>query len=218
MQIQQYVQLLREGWWIILATALISTGAGTAYSYSKETIYESSASFVVNPATRIAETYDLLYSIDTLAGRSGVATTYSNILDSRVIIQAAAASLGLPPESITPYEINTVVLPDSSVLMLRIQGPSPVLAADLANAIGTVSIEYISKLQAIYELRRLDLAVLHPDPISPDHPVDIALAGIVGLAGGIGFLFLRYFLAQLLVIPSPSVLPQHELLEAPSRI
>lgn len=218
MSIPQQIRVFREGWWIILAIVLISTGASLGYSYSKKTVYEATATFVVNPAARIAETYDLLYSIDTLAGRSGVATTYSNILDSRVIIQAATAYLGLPAELIEPYEINAVVLPDSSVLLLQIQGPSPDLTADLANAIGAVSIDYISNLQAIYELRRLDLAAANPEPISPDHPVDVALGTVIGLAGGVGFLFLRQFLTQFLAQHSTSSLSESALETIPEAI
>ncbi len=197
MQIQQYLRILRESWWIVVAVLLVSTGGGIAYSYSQTPIYETTATFVVNPSMRIAETYDKLYSLDTLGGRTSLATTYANVLKSRVIVEAAATSLGLPLEMLEGYDINAVVLPDSSVLLLQIQGPSPYLAADLTNAIGTVGLDYISNLQEIYELRRLDQAVVELEAISPNHLVDVALSVIVGLAGGVGFVILRQFLMQL---------------------
>ena len=196
MQIQQYLRILRESWWVIIAMLLLSTGVGLAYSYSQTPIYEATATSVVNPSVRIAQTDDVLDSIDTLASRTSLATTYSNILKSRVIIEAAAVSLGLPPEMLASYDINAVVLPDSSVLMLQIQGPSPVLAADLANAIGTSGLEYIGNLQEIYELHRIDLAVVEPEPISPNHLVDVTLGVIIGLIGGVAFTILRQFLIQ----------------------
>ena len=196
MQIQQYLRVLRAGWWIILAMLLVSTGIGLAYSYFQTPIYETTATFVVNPSVRIAQTYDLLYSIDTLAGRTSLATTYANVLQSRVIIETAAASLGIPPEILARYEIKAVVLPDSTVLLLQIQGPSPEAAVDLANAIGAAGLEYIGNLQEIYELRRLDSAVAPLKPISPDHFVDVMLSVMVGLAGGLGFIILRQILTQ----------------------
>ncbi len=196
MQIQQYFKLLQGGWWIIVAMILVFTGMGIVFSYSQTPIYETNASFVVNPTMGIAETDDLLYSLDTLAGRTSLATTYSAMLESRANIETAATSLGIPFEMLADYDINAVVLPDSNVILLQIKGSSPELAADLANAIGTASVEYIGGLQAIYELRRVDLAIVEPDPISPNHPIDIALAAIVGMAGGMGFVVLRQILAQ----------------------
>jgi capsular polysaccharide biosynthesis protein len=194
MHLQKYLQILWGTWWIVMAMFLISTGLGIAYSYSQSSVYEATATFVVNPSINITETFDIMFSIDTLAGRSSIATTYSNILDSRVIIEEAAASLQVPPQMLNKYEINAVVLPDSSVLLLQIQGPSPDLAADLANAIGTSGLTYINNLQEIFELRRLDSAVVNPIPIAPNHLIDIAMGAIIGLAGGIGFVVLRQVL------------------------
>lgn len=198
MQIQQYIKILRDGWWIIVATVLIFTGLGVVFSYSQTPIYESTATFVVNPTARISETYDLLYSMDTLAGRTSLATTYSNILESRSILDSAIQALNISPDMLEPYKTNSVVLPDSNILMLQVQGPSPALTADLANAIGTAGVEFVSGLQAIYELRHLDLAVVETEPVSPNHLVNIGLSVIVGLSGGLAFLILREILSQTL--------------------
>jgi len=196
MQIQQYIKILRNGWWIILAAVLVFTGLGVVFSYSQTPIYESTATFVVNPTARISETYDLLYSMDTLAGRTSLATTYSNILESRSILDSSVQALNITAEMLEPYKINSVVLPDSNILMLQVQGPSPALAADLANAIGTAGVDFVSSLQAIYELRRLDQAVVETEPVSPNHLVNIGLSMIVGFSGGLAFLILREILAQ----------------------
>ncbi len=206
MQIQSYLRTFRETWWVIVAMALVSAGAGLAFSYLQTPLYQASATFVVHPGTRIADTYDLLYSIDTLAGRTSLATTYSTILKSQAIVKKAAASLNLPSEMLATYDINAVVLPDSSVLLLRVQGPSPVTAAALANAVGDSGLEYIRDLQEIYELHRLDPAEVAPEPISPDRPRDILLSTMIGLAGGIAFTILRQFLLQLFSTQRLSIL------------
>ncbi|MCB0171727.1 MAG: hypothetical protein KDJ97_14350 [Anaerolineae bacterium] len=196
MHLQQYLRIIRESWWIILAIVLISTGISIAYSYTQTPIYEATATFVVNPNVRITNTDEVLYSLDTLAGRTSLATTYSNVLKSKNIIEQAAASLNVPVQMLEDYTINAVVLPDSSVLSLQIQGSSPALVADLANAIGTVGVGYISDLQEIYELRRLDLAVVNLEPISPNHLVDITLGVIIGVISGVAFAILRQLLVQ----------------------
>lgn len=193
---QQYLRTLWETWWLIVALVLIGIGAGLWYSYTQTPVYEASATFVVNPGARIAQVDDLLYSIDTLAGRTSLATTYSNILKSRTILEVAVTSLNLPLTILSEYKINSVVLPDSNVLLLQVQGPSAVLAADVANAIGSAGLEYISGLQEVYELRRLDTAIVDPVPVSPNHPTNIALSAAIGLMGALGFIILRQFLLQ----------------------
>ncbi|HXV41657.1 MAG TPA: Wzz/FepE/Etk N-terminal domain-containing protein [Anaerolineae bacterium] len=196
MKNQQYLQTLWQDWWIIVAIVLVTTGLGLAYSYAQTPIYEATATFVVNPGVRIAETYDLVYSINTLTARTSLATTYSNILESRTIFEAAAETLNLPPEIIAAYEANSVVLPDSNVLLLQVQGPSPDLAADLANAIGEAGLEYVAGLQEVYELRRLDPAATEPEPVSPNRLADILLGLTIGLLGGLAFVILRRALSQ----------------------
>jgi len=210
MKIQQYIRILKEGWWVILATLLVSAGAGLAYSYTQTPVYQATATFVVNPSVRIAETFDLLYSINTLAGRTSLATTYSKVLESRVITEPALASLGLPPETLEEYEIDSVVLPDSNIVELQVYGPSPILAADLANAIGTAGLEYVSTLQEAYELHRLDLAAVDLEPVSPNHIVNLLLSLSVGSITGLAFILLPKILVQLMEEeprPSPSPLP-----------
>jgi capsular polysaccharide biosynthesis protein len=145
---------------------------------------------------RIAETYDLVYSINTLTARTNLATTYSNILESRTIFEAAADELSLPPGVTASYEVNSVVLPDSNVLLLQVQGPSPDLAADLANAMGAAGLKYVADLQEVYELRRLDPAVPNLEPVAPNRFVDVLLAAMIGLLGGLVFVFLRHLLTQ----------------------
>ncbi|MBE7551683.1 MAG: hypothetical protein HS126_11490 [Anaerolineales bacterium] len=196
MKTSQYLRIIQQDWWIIIAILLITMGVGLAYSYAQPPAYEATATFVVNPSVRIADTYDLVYTINTLTARTSLATTYSNILEGRIILEAAADTLNLPPQIRASYQVNSVVLPDSNVLLLQVEGPSPDLAADLANAIGTAGLGYITGLQEVYELRRLDPALANPAPIAPDHLTDLLLAAMVGLLGGLTFVILRRILAQ----------------------
>lgn len=206
MKLQPYLQMIRQDWWIILAIVLVISGVGLAYSYNQPTIYETTATFVVNPSVRIAETYDMVYSINTLTARTSLATTYSNILESRTTSEAAAQVLKLPPEIMADYTVNSVVLPDSNVLLLQVDGPSPDLAADLANAIGMAGLEYVAGLQEVYELRGLDPAIVNPEPIAPNRAMDALLAVTIGLLGGLSFTLLRRFLNQPMGRQRPFVL------------
>ena len=200
---QQYLHIIRQTWWIIIAALLIGTGIGLAYSYAQLPTYEATATFVTNPALRITDTGDLVESLDTLAGRSALVTSYCQVLKSQTIVEAAAASLGLSAEMVADYSISCVVLPDSSVLELQVQGTSPYLAADLANAIGASGVEFVGSLQEIYELRLLDAAVVNTSPLAPNHPLNALFGAVIGLMAGAAFVFLRYSLnEQLRGLPS----------------
>jgi capsular polysaccharide biosynthesis protein len=191
MEIQQYLRTLRENWWIVVAALLTCLAVGIFYSYAQTPQYEATATFTANPSVRIANTDDQVQVFDTLARRSGVVSSYCLILKSGARRAEAIAALGIPPEMVEDYELDCVVLPDSSILALTVQGTSPYLATDLTNALGIAGLNYITELQEIFELRPLDPAKVNPDPISPNHLIDLALAGILGLMGGVGFVFLR---------------------------
>lgn len=183
---------------------LLISGIGVFYSYSQTPIYESTANFVVNPTLRVNETGDVLYSLDTLASRTTLATTYANILSSRTTVETAAAALRVSPILLEEYTISAVVLPDSNIIQLTVDGPSPELAADLANQIGKIGEQSVRNLQEIYELRLVDTAIPDYEPISPNHPIDITLSVMVGIAGGLAFITLREILAQTLEQPYPA--------------
>jgi len=149
----------------------------------------------------------MIESLDTLASRSGLVTTYCEVLKSSLVRQQAVSSLGVPPELARSYRINCTVLPDSSVLQLRVQGPSPTLAVDLGNAIGQAGLEYVQGLQEIFELRFLDAASASPDPIAPDHKIDIGISAAVGLLAGIVVVVIRYII-QTYVLSQAAQVPE----------
>lgn len=198
MDIQKLLLAILRGWWIILSFALISAGAGLAYSYQQQPVFEVSTSFVLTTSSTIKGSYDRLFSMNTLAGRTALPTTYSELLQSHMLVEKAAARLEIPTSMVRPYKRSCVALPDAFVLELHIEGPSPYLAADLANEIGVVGIEYVQSLQEIYELRQVDKAVPNPEPIEPDHFQNMVMSTIIGVAGGFGFSILREVLMQFL--------------------
>ena len=196
MDVRDLLKILRANWWIVLAAWLLSSGAGIAYSYSQASLYKAIATFVVTSSANMsnADTYNRLYSLDTLASRTAIVTTYCRVLESNTIGEGAAASLGMSASTLQHFTKSCVVYPDSSVLRLQVEGPSPVAAADLANAMGKAGLEYIGSFQELYELRQLDPAIPEPDPVSPNHLVNIVLSMMSGLLAGGAFILLRQVL------------------------
>jgi capsular polysaccharide biosynthesis protein len=175
---------LLKRWWLVLAAVLVGLGITIAYSYSQTPAYSATATFLVSPRIRSTDPSDLINSQDTLAGRSAVVTTYCDIFESDSLTQAAAINLNLDPSLIRGYSVSCAVFPDSSILALEVRGQSPYLTADLANAIGDVSIPFIKELQEVYDIRILDPATPDTDPISPDQLVDLVLGLLISLLLG----------------------------------
>jgi uncharacterized protein involved in exopolysaccharide biosynthesis len=197
MEMQQLLWAVLKGWWIILAFTLMSLGIGLFYSYTQTPMYETTSLLVVKPTEAVDGTYDKIYSLDALAGRTGIATTYSQLLQSQAVAELAAEALGVSPAMLADYERNCVALPDSVVLQLNIQGPSPYLAADLANAIGAIGTRYTRQFHEMYELEQVDLAQTNIEPVSPDHFQNAVLSVLMGIIFGIGSVLLREALIYL---------------------
>ena len=203
-----YFRVLRDGWWIIIAAILVSTGIATAYSYTLEPTYEATASFVANPSIQISNTDDILYSLDTLANRSTLVNTFCEILASRAILEKAEKTLPLEIQGAPSFldgdtgDVRCSVIPESSVIQLTVSGPSPGLTADLANAVGDAGIVYIKDLQEVFELHELDDALPDSSQVSPNHMLDIGFGFVVGAIGGIAIAFLRYLLQR-----QPEIVP-----------
>jgi capsular polysaccharide biosynthesis protein len=195
MSVKQYVQMLLSGWWIISGMTLIAAGIAPFYSYSQPDVYASSASFVGRSRVLTNDPRDLIDSLGTLAARTTVISTFCEILDSDAMLTAAAQRLSLTEAAVDDYSTDCVVLTDSTVVKLTVQGPSPNLAADLANTIGLSGIEYISQLQEIYDLQGLDPAVPNTSPVAPNHQFDMIIAVLIGFVGGCVLTFVNWRLS-----------------------
>lgn len=197
MNFQSYFRYIIQGWWLLVAVLFICIAIGISYSYSQQPIYEASATFLANPTVQMAESDSTLWSLDTLASRGSLIETFCLILQSDAIFQKAAAQLGVFADDVAEYVVRCTVLPNSSVVQLRVQGPSPEFAAQFANAIGETGIRYIAGLQEVFELRILDHAGMPDQAISPNHVLNIGFSVIVGLLGGIATILVRIGLASL---------------------
>lgn len=183
METRLYFEMLKRGWWVILLTALIAVSVSLGLSYLATPQYQATASFIITPSATLTVGRDVVNSLDTLDRRSIVAT-YAEVMNSRRIVQNAAALVGLDEKALEDYESLAVVLPESSVLELDVSGPDPNKAAELANAIGTEAIAFSRGFNQVYDLNFLDTAVVPEEPFSPQPLRDAGLALLLGAAAG----------------------------------
>ncbi len=191
MEIKMYLRMFQRGWWLILLCALTATVASLTLSYVTPPTYVSTARYVVSPDAALSIGSDEIYnSINTLDKRS-IVTTYSAVLNSETIFAQAVVDLKLDPEQVSEYIRSAVVLPESNVLEVSVEGTNPQLVMMLANNIGKQAIAYIDGLNQGFNIRVLDPAQMPSDPIRPQPVRDASLAIVFGMALGASLAIVR---------------------------
>lgn len=186
MEIRLYFQMLKRGWWVILLTALVAVVAALGASYIVTPKYKAISRFILSPKNILPSNPDIgLQGLDILGNETTI-TTYMEVMKSNRIYRDALTDMGRTQEEMEDYIYEVQVLPNSSVIELSVTGPSPELAADLANSIGNQAILFTSLLNAFYRVDFLDEALPPVVPESPQPIRDSVLAfGIGLLLGGV---------------------------------
>jgi diguanylate cyclase (GGDEF)-like protein len=161
-------------------------------SYLTPPVYETSSRFVVSPNADVySNTWDIVDSLDTLDRRS-IINTYKELLGSPSIY-----GQGLEDQSIdtslleSEYGISVVVVPDTNILKLTVDGPDPARVVEIANAIGVEALNYINRLYPVYNFSVLDAPEFPTTPIRPEPVRNAGLAIFIGLILGVGLAFSR---------------------------
>ncbi len=184
MEFKLYFQILKHGWWIILLTMLFALSIALGVSYLAPAQYKAVARFIVSPSTDLISRSDVLYSLNTLNNQS-VMSTFTQVMSSERIFSDTLASLNLSPDQIKGYSYEATVSSNSSVLELSVTGPDAQVAANLANALGTQTIKFISRLNQVFKIEFLDIASPPMIPASPQPLLYSGLALVLGLVIGI---------------------------------
>jgi diguanylate cyclase (GGDEF)-like protein len=190
MEFRLYFQILRRGWWIIAITALTALVAALATSYLVTPRYRAVARFIVTPGSGLVNRDEVLTSLATL-DRQSIITTYAEVMNSDRIYTDALTFLQLQPRDLKSYTYKAEVVANSSVLEVVASGPDPQLAANLANAIGYQTINFIRQLNQVYNFDFLDIAVPPDEPYSPNLLVNVGLATVLGVIAGALFAVLN---------------------------
>ena len=199
MEVKLFFRMLLRSWWIVGLTVLSAVCAALIAAYFASPVYRATTRFVVlpNPVYLGGES-NFIYSLDTLDKRS-VITTYAEILNSPTIYQETISQLKLGDVDLSAYSYNAVVLPETNIIELSMQGPDPERVVLLTNSFGQKVVEYVVGLYKVYDMTLLDSATLPTKPISPQPLRDAGVASIVGLALGVALALTRELLREPMV-------------------
>lgn len=192
MEINLYLRMLQRGWGIIAVVVLAAINLSFLVSYLTPPVYETSSRFVVSPNADVySNAWDIVNSLDTLDRRS-IINTYKELL-----VSPSVYSQGLKDQNINTtflekeYGATVVVVPDTNILKLTVQGPDPETVVAIANAIGVEALNYINQLYPVYNFSILDSPEFPTAPVRPEPVRNAGLAVIIGLILGVGLAFSR---------------------------
>ncbi len=137
MEIRQYYLLFRKWVWL-LALGTILGGASTyLISRSQQVVYQTSTRMMVSSASdNQNQSYNYYYD-------SQLVKTYAQIINSQPITLALSERLGYP---VSGGQIQVRQIPDSTLIQLSVTDNDPQHAADIANSVVQVFVEYNQSL------------------------------------------------------------------------
>jgi capsular exopolysaccharide synthesis family protein len=195
MEIRDYLRGLRRHWLAIFLMTLVGLGAGYGWTVLQTPVYEASASGFV--ASRQTEDVGMSTIGDGLA-RSKV-QSYLDIAGWRNVAEHAIEELDLqttPEELVTRVAVTNT--PDTVILKIVAQGPSPVEARALAEAWIEGMVVAIDEIEGTGEPGTSPVTVIPGDsaslpsaPVFPDVQTAVIVGGVLGLGFGIAFALTR---------------------------
>lgn len=190
MELREYIRILLRSWWLIIPMTMAAMGLTLSFSLTRPNVYESSSTHVIAFSdTGDIDRADLLYILDSLAGRQQIGVNFCSALTSGETFEAAMEALGVTDEMIVneefkpgDYEVTCNVLPESTVLLLIVTGTDPLVVESLNGAISVLGTQRaVNIYRNLVSLQVLDPVYLEPEPISPDHVTNLVLGTALGV-------------------------------------
>jgi len=175
----------------ITLIAMIISGVVSYFVITPE--YKSSTQILVNQA----KDSESIYSQNEVQTNIQLINTYSVIIKSAAILNTVRNDLNL---DMSVSELNNKITVDSAqnsqVMTVAVTDADPALALEIANKTAEVFEKQIKKLMKVDNVSILPLAddQENQSPVSPNPPLNIAIAAVVGLMIGVGLAFLLEYL------------------------
>ena len=137
MEMKEYLLIIRRRWWLIVLGALIAGTLVFLISVNSRPIYRSTLRLLIDePPGSSGTDYTQLLLEQRLA------LTYSEIIETRSVLEETIARLGLPHSTAQLQRmVSTSVLRDTKIIDVSVEDTDPERVAVIANTIGEVFIK-----------------------------------------------------------------------------
>jgi receptor protein-tyrosine kinase len=201
MELRDYLRILQEKWWIVLAAFVATIVATAVFTFMQTPTYRATATYVVAPTGSYVTGEGMVDVLDAMSRRAEIAGTYVSVATSQEIKRQAADELGLSETIRDSISVESRLIPDTNVIEITVEGSNPQLVKIFADAVGINTASYVQKLYEAYGLTALDPARFPESPARPRTMVNLALGTILGLVLGAGLAFLFDYLDTTLRTP-----------------
>lgn len=203
MELNRYIQVLRQRLWMVVACPIIAALAAGIVSFLLPPVYEAHVSLYIKPAQPISSSDPTTPALPS----DTVLRTYADWMTQRPILDTVDSQLGLSLR----YEdlakkIKVTPQPNTLLLDVAVQDTNPVVARDVANQLVADFIDTVKKNQASASQptnsQPVDNLIITAPAVTPDKAVfpnktlNVAIAFASGLLLAIGLAFLLDYLDQ----------------------
>lgn len=195
MELGDYIRILRKNWLVITLITLLGIGVAAGWSLTRTPQYEASSTMVVSTQSG-SNVQDLQQGNSFTLARMN---TYAQMVPTPIVLNPVIAKLGLKVTAAELAQSVSATNPlNTTLITISVSDPSPVTAADIANALGASLAAAVETVEtppgadaSPVRLSRVEDALPPLAPSSPKVPLNLALGALVGLALGIGFAVMR---------------------------
>nr|WP_279588917.1 Wzz/FepE/Etk N-terminal domain-containing protein [Paenibacillus castaneae] len=194
---RQYMTIIRKRIVLIILFVFICTAIAAVFSmFFKDRVYEASTKIIVNQTTAQLATGQL--DINQINTNIRMIDTYKEIIKTPAILDKVAGQypqLGLTAEELS-RKIKVSSVNNTQVMTLVVQDVDYRKAAEVVNAVSHVFQTEIKHIFQVENVSILNEALLdaEPNPVSPNVPLNIAIAFVVSLMLAVGITFLLEYL------------------------
>lgn len=197
LDLRQYMAIIKKRLALIIVFVIICTAAAAVVSmFFKDPVYEASTKIIVNQTTAQMATGQL--DINQINSNIKMIDTYKEIIKTPAILDKVASKypeLGLTTTELS-RKIQVSSVNNTQVMTLIVQDVDYKQAAQVVNAVSKVFQEEIQHIFKVENVSILNEAVIdaQPSPVSPNIPLNIAIAFVVSLMIAIGITFLLEYM------------------------
>ncbi|AHF07670.1 YveK family protein [Desulfitobacterium metallireducens] len=224
LDLQQYWQMLKKHWRMIIAIPLIATlMSGLVSFFVIKPVYQASTTLIVGKKTSdlpVQQAGQIL-DYDVLMANQQLVKTYSAIAKSRTVEDDVIKELNLPFAIETlDRKISVVPVKDTEILAITVEDINPEQAAQIANEMANQFSQAVMDIKKVDSISIVDKAIAPLKPVKPNKILNVFIAFVIGLMVSIGLAFLREYLdntiktthdaENLLGLPVLGMIPHYE--------
>ena len=178
----------------VIALAIMATGI--AFALVRPPAYTAEAMAVVLPAKGLDEATSAS-QFETLS-RGQIPATFAEVAGNLRFQTAAADQLNLTAAQRQQVQVEATVVPNTSVILIRVTAPDPATAEKMADATTTLASQYLTGVLQPYRTETVQSAQGTATSSGLTPPLLIFASIVVGLVAGIAAQQALYHLLQVL--------------------